>query len=98
MQCADDGDCENVDYQVDVADGISVSTEGNLPPGLVTPGGPFSALVPSMVPQEILQKFNESKDTEDPNEQPEYRWVGAAFCQLFFELLHILVWVVVQVR
>lgn len=36
-----------------------------------TPGGPFSALTPSMWPQEIMAK--QSKEQEDPNSQPEYR-------------------------
>ena len=71
VQCADEEDGE---FPLDVAEGISISSEGTLPPGLVTPGGPFSALIPSMVPQEILQKLNEGKESEDPNEQPEYRF------------------------
>ncbi|XP_050313746.1 small G protein signaling modulator 3 homolog isoform X2 [Anthonomus grandis grandis] len=37
-----------------------------------TPGGPFSALTPSMWPQEIMAK--QSKGEEDPNSQPEYRF------------------------
>lgn len=34
------------------------------------PGGPFSALTPSMWPQDILAKLNQP---DDPNSQPEYR-------------------------
>ena len=33
-----------------------------------------------MVPQEILIKLNNSKDTEDPNEQPEYRYFHLFIC------------------
>ncbi|KAH1029947.1 hypothetical protein HUJ05_003093 [Dendroctonus ponderosae] len=36
-----------------------------------TPGGPFSALIPSMWPQEIMAK--QSREQDDPNSQPEYR-------------------------
>ncbi|XP_043585109.1 small G protein signaling modulator 3 homolog isoform X3 [Bombus pyrosoma] len=35
------------------------------------PGGPFSALTPSMWPQDILAKLNQP---DDPNSQPEYRF------------------------
>ncbi|KAL1493468.1 hypothetical protein ABEB36_011515 [Hypothenemus hampei] len=37
-----------------------------------TPGGPFSALTPSMWPQEIMAK--QSREQGDPNSQPEYRF------------------------
>ncbi|XP_019765184.1 small G protein signaling modulator 3 homolog isoform X2 [Dendroctonus ponderosae] len=37
-----------------------------------TPGGPFSALIPSMWPQEIMAK--QSREQDDPNSQPEYRF------------------------
>lgn len=56
-----------------MSEGITISGDGQIPPGLINPGGPFSALIPSMVPQEILVKLNSTKDTEDPNEQPEFR-------------------------
>lgn len=36
------------------------------------PGGPFSALTPSMWPQDILAKLNQP---DDPNSQPEYRYI-----------------------
>lgn len=36
------------------------------------PGGPFSALTPSMWPQDILAKLNQP---DDPNSQPEYRYL-----------------------
>lgn len=42
--------------------------EGILSP---IPGGPFSALTPSMWPQDILVKLNQP---EDSNSQPEYRF------------------------
>lgn len=39
--------------------------------GLVpSPGGPFSALIPSMWPQDILMKLGQP---DDPNYQPDYR-------------------------
>lgn len=37
-----------------------------------TPGGPFSALTPSMWPQDILVKLGQL-DKDDPNSQPDYR-------------------------
>lgn len=36
-----------------------------------SPGGPFSALTPSMWPQNIMAKL--AIVPEDPNSQPEYR-------------------------
>lgn len=72
MVCGDD---EDGDFSgLDVPEGIAISGDGQIPTGLVNPGGPFSALISSMVPQEILFKLNSSKDPEDPNEQPEYRY------------------------
>jgi hypothetical protein len=70
VACAEDDDGE---FNIDVSEGITISGDGQIPPGLINPGGPFSALIPSMVPQEILVKLNSTKDTEDPNEQPEFR-------------------------
>ena len=43
-------------------------TAGKIP----TPGGPFSALTPSMWPSTILTELNTSSD-DDPNQQPDYR-------------------------
>lgn len=71
VACAEDDDGE---FNIDVSEGITISGEGQIPPGLINPGGPFSALIPSMVPQEILVKLNNTKETEDPNEQPEFRF------------------------
>ena len=70
VACAEDEDGE---FNIDVSEGITLSGEGQIPAGLINPGGPFSALISSMVPQEILVKLNTAKDSEDPNEQPEYR-------------------------
>lgn len=49
-----------------------------------TPGGPFSAIIPSMWPQEILTKLAlEADKFNDPNEQPDYRLLFlVAFCLL----------------
>lgn len=49
-------------------DGSGLGTEVLSP----APGGPFSALTPSMWPQDILAKLNQPND--DPNSQPEYRF------------------------
>lgn len=76
VACAED---EDGDFPLDIQEGISVSGDAQIPPGLLNPGGPFSALIPSMVPQEILLKLNSNKDTEDPNEQPEFRWFSCCF-------------------
>lgn len=40
-----------------------------------SPGGPFSALTSSMWPQDIMAKLSVISD--DPNSQPEYRWVDS---------------------
>lgn len=38
-------------------------------------GGPFSAIIPSMWPQDILARLEEeAKNVSDPNEQPDYRF------------------------
>lgn len=43
----------------------------NIPDGAVpNPGGPFSALTPSMWPQDIIAK---QTILDDPNSQPEYQ-------------------------
>lgn len=39
-----------------------------------SPGGPFSALTPSMWPQDILAKLDQPKSVQSPNEQPEFRF------------------------
>lgn len=44
-----------------------------------TPGGPFSALTPSMWPQDILGKLAQQQ-AEDPNDESEYRLF--IFCAL----------------
>lgn len=38
-----------------------------------TPGGPFSALTPSMWPQDILAKLGQP-ESDGPNDQPDYRF------------------------
>ncbi|KAG8239521.1 hypothetical protein J437_LFUL016638 [Ladona fulva] len=59
----DEGD----NYLQDVPEGISVLADGLSP----TPGGPFSALTPSMWPQDILSKLGLP---EDSNSQQDYRF------------------------
>lgn len=55
------------DILVDNIDGLNM--DDLLTP---SPGGPFSALTPTMWPQEIMAK--QSREQEDPNSQPEYRF------------------------
>ena len=64
---SDDEDNGENSY-VDHFEGNSLSADGPAP----SPGGPFSALTPSMWPQDILSKLNQQSD--DPNSQPEYRY------------------------
>ncbi|XP_066995250.1 small G protein signaling modulator 3 homolog [Anabrus simplex] len=52
----------------EISEGISIMADGMAP----TPGGPFSALTPSMWPQDILCKLGQQPD--DPNSQPDYRF------------------------
>lgn len=63
----DDGEGE-LSYVGEVSEGISIMAEGVTP----TPGGPFSALTPSMWPQDILSQLGQQPD--DPNAQPDYRF------------------------
>jgi small G protein signaling modulator 3 len=51
----------------DPTENISILADGMAP----TPGGPFSALTPSMWPQELLSQLGQP---EDPNSQPDYRF------------------------
>lgn len=53
--------------EVEQREEAGLSGEGMAP----TPGGPFSALTPSMWPQDILSKLGHLPD--DPNSQPDYR-------------------------
>jgi hypothetical protein len=62
----DEGDAD-LSCLGDSTDGVSIKADGVTP----TPGGPFSALTPSMWPQDILSKLGQQPD--DPNSQPEYR-------------------------
>lgn len=52
----------------DAGEGLGVLESGMAP----TPGGPFSALTPSMWPQELLGQL--AAQPEDPNAQPDYRY------------------------
>lgn len=51
-------------------DGEGISIMAGVTP---TPGGPFSALTPSMWPQDILGKLAQQQ-AEDPNDESEYRF------------------------
>jgi hypothetical protein len=62
----DEGEAD-LSYLGECTEGLSIKADGVTP----TPGGPFSALTPSMWPQDILTKLGQQPD--DPNSQPEYR-------------------------
>lgn len=53
--------------EMEGGEGLGQTMEGVSP----SPGGPFSALTPSMWPQDILSKLGQLPD--DPNSQPDYR-------------------------
>lgn len=54
---------------MELTEGLHIS-EGLRP----TAGGPFSALTPSMWPQDILAKLGQPDPNEPPNHQPDYRF------------------------
>lgn len=58
----DDNDFPEATDELSVVDGLRPS-----------PGGPFSALTPSMWPQDILAKLGQP-ESDDPNDQPDYRF------------------------
>lgn len=62
----DEGETDT-SYLGEGTEGLSIKADSVTP----TPGGPFSALTPSMWPQDILTKLGQQPD--DPNSQPEYR-------------------------
>lgn len=65
----DEGSTDNFDCEtLDDGSKLDVPQEGNSP----IPGGPFSALTTSMVPQDMLNRLGHQSD--DPNSQPEYRF------------------------
>ncbi|XP_021918012.1 small G protein signaling modulator 3 homolog isoform X2 [Zootermopsis nevadensis] len=63
----DEGETDT-SYLGEGTEGLSIKADSVTP----TPGGPFSALTPSMWPQDILTKLGQQPD--DPNSQPEYRF------------------------
>lgn len=65
---SDEDEGERTDICLDDSEGLGLAADGHSP----TPGGPFSALTPSMWPQDILSKLGQLPD--DPNSQPEYRF------------------------
>lgn len=60
-------DDEESRSELEETENAGLSGDGMSP----TPGGPFSALTPSMWPQDILSKLGQLPD--DPNSQPDYR-------------------------
>lgn len=65
---SDEDEGERTGICLDDSEGLGLVADGQSP----TPGGPFSALTPSMWPQDILSKLGQLPD--DPNSQPEYRF------------------------
>ncbi|KAK7793285.1 hypothetical protein R5R35_004989 [Gryllus longicercus] len=65
---SEDDEGGDISHIGEISDGISVMADGMAP----IPGGPFSALTPSMWPQDILLKL--VQQPEDPNSQPDYRF------------------------
>ncbi|KAJ1525754.1 hypothetical protein ONE63_008960 [Megalurothrips usitatus] len=65
---SDDEDSYLNSYLDGLREHSSVVKDGPTP----VPGGPFSALTPSMWPQDILSRLGQQSD--DPNSQPEYRF------------------------
>lgn len=65
---SDEDEGERTDICLDDSGRLGLAADGHSP----TPGGPFSALTPSMWPQDILSKLGQLPD--DPNSQPEYRF------------------------
>ncbi|XP_053694726.1 small G protein signaling modulator 3 homolog isoform X1 [Sabethes cyaneus] len=59
----DDGEFVELGESIRIADGLRP-----------TAGGPFSALTPSMWPQDILAKLGQPDPNEPPNHQPDYRF------------------------
>ncbi|CAL4122596.1 unnamed protein product, partial [Meganyctiphanes norvegica] len=76
IDTAVDEDNDDV-FLPDAPEGLST---GNVPrhnSGGVTPpaiGGPFSAITPSMWPQDILAQLSQQDNHRDPNHQPLYRF------------------------
>ncbi|XP_055609393.1 small G protein signaling modulator 3 homolog [Uranotaenia lowii] len=60
----DDGDL------VELTESLHIADESLRP----IAGGPFSALTPSMWPQDILAKLGQPEKDEPPNHQPDYRF------------------------
>lgn len=65
---SDDEDSYLNSYLDGLRESSAIDKDGPAP----VPGGPFSALTPSMWPQDILLKLGQQSD--DPNSQPEYRY------------------------
>jgi len=66
---------DDVPVGADTVEGLSISVSSDLLPTsdfIPSPGGPFSALTPSMWPQDILQKL--SNPPEDASGQLDYRY------------------------
>lgn len=58
-------------YNLNYFSGIRVSGgTGSTEPSV---GGPFSAITPSMWPQDILTRLSQQVTHQDPNHQPDYR-------------------------
>ncbi|EDS34333.1 GTPase-activating protein gyp2 [Culex quinquefasciatus] len=70
MKKVESANSEDDGELVELAEGLHIS-ESEIRP---TAGGPFSALTPSMWPQDILAKLGQPETDEPPNHQPDYRF------------------------
>lgn len=77
VETAADDDEENDDvFLPDAPEGLSTGIRIGRGCGATEPctGGPFSAITPSMWPQDILTKLSQQDHHHDPNHQPDYRF------------------------
>uniref|UniRef100_A0A8D8RWV6 RUN and TBC1 domain-containing protein 3 n=1 Tax=Cacopsylla melanoneura TaxID=428564 RepID=A0A8D8RWV6_9HEMI len=69
----EEGEDKSKEVKLDMNKNTEKDTISDLSPSITPcPGGPFSALTPSMWPQDIIAKLNQVP--EDPNSQPDYRF------------------------
>lgn len=57
------------DFNTDTLDSLTIQ-DSQMP----IPGTPFSAIIKSMWPEDILTKLEKEAKSLDPNEQPDYRY------------------------
>ncbi|XP_045135376.1 small G protein signaling modulator 3 homolog isoform X2 [Portunus trituberculatus] len=71
----DDEDADDV-FLPDTPEGLSTGIRATGGSNSTEPsvGGPFSAITPSMWPQDILTRLSQQVTHQDPNHQPDYRF------------------------